>query len=82
MPFSLLHFSAFWDVVSTERTLDFVKHLLAYDLDNEFWPVIWTGWNVLDFPQRKHSIDYFTENYVCPVQEVTFCRGDEELEDT
>jgi len=74
-----LHFSALWNVVSTPCAPDCANRLLAYDLDNEFWPVIWAGWNILDLPQCKHSIDHFTENYVFPVQEIAFCRGDEEL---
>ena len=67
MLFSLLHFSALWNVVSTVSVPGCEKWLPTYDLDNEFWPVIWTGWNILDFPQCEHSIDHFTENYVLSV---------------
>ena len=79
MLFSLLHFSALWNEVSTACILDCAKRFLTYDLDNELWPVIWTGGDVFDFPQSEHSIDHFAENYVFPVQEIAFCRGDEEL---
>jgi hypothetical protein len=67
MLFSLLHFSALWNVVKTACILDYAKRLLTYNLDNELWPVIWTGWDVLDFPQREDSIDHFTEDHVFPV---------------
>ena len=67
MLFSLLHFPALWSVVRAACILDYAKRGLTYDLDNELWPVIWASWNVLDFPQREHSIDHFTENYVLPV---------------
>ena len=69
------------DMVSTVCNQDCAKQLLTYDFDNELWPIVRTGWDVLDFPQRQHSIDHFAENYVFPVQEIAFCRGDEELED-
>jgi len=55
--------------------------LFTYDFDHELWSVIWTGWNIFDFPQREHSIDHFTENYVFSVQEIALCRGYKELED-
>lgn len=67
MPFSLLHFSALWSVVSTGRILDRAKRFLTYDLDNKLGSIIRTRRDVLDFPQREHSIDHFTENYVFPV---------------
>ena len=67
MPFLLLHFSTLWGVVSTAHISHCAKWFLTYNLDNELWPVIRTGWDVLDFPQREHSIDHFTEDYVFPV---------------
>lgn len=47
--------------------LGFTKRSLTHDLNNEFWPVIWSGRDILNFPQREHPVNHFTENYVFPV---------------
>ena len=58
-----------------------MKRSLTYDLDGQFWPVVWTSWDVLDFPQRENAVNYFTKNYMFSVQERAPRRRDEELGD-
>ena len=53
--------------VSIACIVDCVKLSLTHDLDNELWPVIWPGRDVLDFPQCEHPVNHFTENYVLSV---------------
>lgn len=43
-------------------------HLSAlHDFDNKFRPIVWSSRDVLDFPQRKHSVNHFAKDYVFPV---------------
>ena len=65
--FSLLHFSTLWNVVGNMCIFECAKRSLTHDLDDELWPVVWTSWDVLDLPQREHSVNHLAKNYVFPV---------------
>jgi hypothetical protein len=49
------------------------------DFDSKLWSIVWTGRYSFNFPQRQHPINHPSKYNVLSVQEIAFCRSDEEL---
>jgi hypothetical protein len=75
----LSHFPTFCGTVSEGNFLSSCNVLRTYDFHSELWSIIRTRGYVFDLTQSQHPIDDFAEHDVFVVQEVTFRRGDEEL---
>jgi hypothetical protein len=65
--------------ISNENALWCQGHEHTRDFDCELRSVVRPRWDVLNLLQREHAVDHFSK-HVFPVQEITGCRRDEELQ--